>query len=282
MNLIGIMQGRLVPPSDGHFQSFPRDHWEQEIRNAATAGLGMIEWIYDLYGLGANPIESDDGIARMRYLSDKHAIAIRSLCADYFMERRLVDADGSVNEKNDDHLIWLVGQCHKLGIRRVVLPFVDASRIEGDAQQDAAVTLLSRTIATAEDFGIEIHLETDLDPDCFAGLLAQLPHPLIKVNYDSGNSAGLGYEPQEEFAAYGARIGSVHIKDRKLHGTTVPLGSGNTDFDAVFSGLAQLRYSGDFILQAARGKDGDEIGWSRQNREFVANRLREAKFEPRT
>ena len=37
---------------------------------------------------------------------------------------------------------------------------------------------------------------------------------MIKVNYDSGNSASLGYDPTDEFAAYGERVGSVHIKDR--------------------------------------------------------------------
>lgn len=279
MNLIGIMQGRLVPPSDGRLQSFPRGNWEREFRNAAAAGFDAIEWIYDLYGLGANPIESADGIARMRRLSDKHAVAVRSLCADYFLERRLVGSDGLIDERNGKHLAWLLAQCHKLEIGRVVLPFVDASRIQGEAQRDAVIGLLDRIVAAAENDRIEIHLETDLDPDGFAGLLRRLAHPLVKVNYDSGNSAGLGYKPADEFAAYGARIGSVHIKDRKLHGATVPLGSGDTDFVAVFSGLAQLGYSGAFILQAARGKDGDEIEWSRQNRGFVASRLREFGFE---
>ena len=45
-------------------------------------------------------------------------------------------------------------------------------------------------------------------------MLNALPHPVIKVNYDSGNSASLGYSVTEEFAAYGNRIGSIHIKDR--------------------------------------------------------------------
>ena len=48
----------------------------------------------------------------------------------------------------------------------------------------------------------------------------------MRVNYDSGNSASLGYRPRDEFAAYGSRVGSVHLKDRRLGAGTAPLGRG--------------------------------------------------------
>jgi hexulose-6-phosphate isomerase len=92
---------------------------------------------------------------------------------------------------------------------------------------------------------------------------------MLKVNYDSGNSASLGYEPTDEFAAYGTRVGSVHIKDRVNGGGTVPLGSGNTNFKALFECLGELGYSGDFVLQVARGTRGDEVAWARSNRDYV-------------
>ena len=53
-NPIGIMQGRLSPPEDGRFQSFPREHWRQEFARAREAGLDYIEWIHDAYGQGRN------------------------------------------------------------------------------------------------------------------------------------------------------------------------------------------------------------------------------------
>jgi hexulose-6-phosphate isomerase len=91
----------------------------------------------------------------------------------------------------------------------------------------------------------------------------------LKVNYDSGNSSSLGYAPREEFAAYGERVGSVHIKDRLLGASTVPLGTGDADFAGLAEGLRKVAYKGDFILQVARGTSGDEVAWARQNREFV-------------
>ena len=45
----------------------------------------------------------------------------------------------------------------------------------------------------------------------------------------------------------------------------MPLGEGDTDFDAVFDALSSVGYSSDFILQVARGADGDELKWARRN-----------------
>jgi hexulose-6-phosphate isomerase len=50
------------------------------------------------------------------------------------------------------------------------------------------------------------------------------------------------------------------MKDRVLGGTTVPLGLGNANFNAVFDSLARHQYSGLVILQTARAQDGDHAG----------------------
>jgi hexulose-6-phosphate isomerase len=167
--------------------------------------------------------------------------------------------------------VWLLGQCKELGINRVVLPFVDNGAITTPGEADQVVASLNAVLPAAERLAIEVHLETALDPHAFRALLERLDHPLVKVNYDSGNSAALGYSSDAEFAAYGNRIGSVHIKDRVRGGGTVPLGSGNADLPAVFSGLKALGYDGDIVLQVARGTAGEEIAWARHNRIFVVN-----------
>jgi hexulose-6-phosphate isomerase len=127
---------------------------------------------------------------------------------------------------------------------------------------------------------IELDLETDLAPARFAELLTELDHPLVRANYDSGNSASLGYDVHEEFVAYGPRIGSIHIKDRLRGGGTTPLGSGNADFDALFDCVEQFGYSGDFVLQVARPQATDEVSWAKANREFVLERLARRNAPP--
>lgn len=272
MMTIGIMEGRLVPPTEGRFQSFPRERWRDEFALAATAGLEAIEWIYDLYGADVNPIAGDDGLEQLRSLSAQTGIQVRSLCADYFMDKPLLRADEQEIDARAETLRWLLGQCAMLGMNRVVLPFVDASRIDSDEELGDVVAVVESVLPTVVASGVELHLETSLTPDRFADLLARLPHPMVKVNYDSGNSSSLGYHPIDEFAAYGARVGSVHIKDRVRGGGTVPLGSGDADFESLFQCLEDIAYRGDFVLQVARGTDGDEVAWARQNRDFVLAR----------
>lgn len=270
---IGIMQGRLVPPTGNRIQCFPRDRWRDEFALARDAGLDAIEWIYDVHGADVNPISTDDGLALIARLSSETGVEVRSVCADYFMDRPFVRAAAAEINERKTRLIWLIGRCAILGVRRIVLPFVDASRIESDDEFESVVSILDSVILAAEGSGVELHLETSLSPERFAALLARLPHPTVQVNYDSGNSASLGYHPDDEFSAYGFRVGSVHIKDRVLGGGSVPILSGDTDFDAMFRRLAQVDYGGDYVLQVARGPSGDEVAWARANRTFVVERM---------
>jgi hexulose-6-phosphate isomerase len=278
MMRIAVMQGRLLPPSDGCFQCFPRKQWREEFPLAAEAGLDAIEWIYDSRGESENPLGSDNGLAEMRRLSEKSNIAVVSVCADYFMECPLVKAGAAEQEKRINKLLWLLERCQLAGIRRMVLPFVDNSRIGSDAEEAQVVQALRRVLGHAEKAGIELHLETSLDPKRFAALLAKLPHSHLKANYDSGNSSSLGYDVREEIAAYGDRIGSVHIKDRVRGGGTVPLGTGNAEIPVLLSLLVRTGYKGDFVMQVARGEAGKEPAWIRHNRDLVLSQLETAGF----
>ena len=276
MTRIGIMQGRLVPPVDCKIQCFPRENWAEEFPLAAQARLDCIEWIYDEYGADCNPIASDKGIDSMLELADAHGVRVVSLCADYFMDWPLVRVHGAELEERLAVLSWLMERCRRLGVERIVLPFVDASRIDTDGELDHVVAALGRTLQQAEETGLEIHIEASLSPDRFAELLDRLPSALLKVNYDSGNSSSLSYDPRVEFSAYGERVGSVHIKDRLKGGGTVPLGTGDADLPAVFDCLRHLGYTRDIIMQVARGAPGEEVTWAQQNRALILDHLARA------
>jgi L-ribulose-5-phosphate 3-epimerase len=273
MKNIGIMQGRLVPPTENRFQCFPRDRWQDEFALAASAKLDCIEWIYDLFGADVNPIATDAGVEAMKTLAKTHGIKVLSLCADYFMDFPLVRVSESELDKRLSSLEWLMHRCALVDINRIVLPFVDASAITNDDELESVIKTLTRATKFSEKTGIEMHLETSLNPERFRLLLSRLPHPMIKVNYDSGNSSSLGYAPRDEFNAYGSRIGSIHIKDRILGGSTVPLGTGDADFVALAECIKKVKYEGDIILQAARGVNQDEANLARHNRDFVLNHV---------
>ncbi len=173
MTHIGIMQGRLVPPTDNRIQCFPRERWADEFALASQAGLDCIEWIYDLYGADVNPLATDAGVEKLKDLSRQHKVKILSICADYFMDKPLVRASQAELDDRLNTFYWLLERGRLIGINRMVIPFVDASRIDTQAEFDGVVTLLKRVLQEAGKTGIEIHLETSLNPARFAELLAQ-------------------------------------------------------------------------------------------------------------
>lgn len=262
---LGIMQGRLVPPEPGRFQSFPRDRWRDEFALAAAAGIDAIEWIYDAYGEDVNPLTTDSGIREMQALGTEHAVVVESVCADWFMDFPLLRVEPAAAASGWQRLGWLMKQCARIKINRIVLPFVDISAIQTPAETQQVVAGIRDLAGHIDQLGVELHLETSLAPEPFASLLSEIDHPGVKVNYDSGNSASLGYRPADEFRAYGPHVGSVHIKDRVLGGGTVALGRGDAKLDTVFSELGRVDYRGDFVLQAARGAEGEELELARAN-----------------
>jgi L-ribulose-5-phosphate 3-epimerase len=277
----GIMQGRLSPPEDGRFQSFPRTAWREEFARAHAAGLDYIEWIHDAYGEAKdkttgrvyNPIFTAEGLAEFDALKAEHNIATPALCGDWFMDVPLIRCSPAERDRREKHLHDLIPIAKRIGATRIVLPFVDNSKINGEYEKQAVIEILKRALPTAEKQGVELHLEADFNPEDFATFLARIEHPMLKVNWDSGNSSGLGYIATEEFAAYGQRIGSVHIKDRYKNPEggveTRPLGTGSADFDDVFTAIKTIDYKGGVTLQVARGADNDEINFIKTQLDFV-------------
>jgi hexulose-6-phosphate isomerase len=266
---VGIMQGRLSPPVGGTLQAFPAEHWADEFPAAEAAGLYSIEWIYDVRAETENPICTDEGAARFKALQARHHVVVESICADRFMPEPLLRGAADELRERRAMLLWLLARATELGVTRVVLPFVDASKIEDDAEAHRLVALLREVLAEAGPAAPEIHLETSLPPSRFATLMQWIDHPRVKVNYDSGNSSSLGYDFDEEFAAYGPHIGSVHIKDRVLGGGSKPIGEGDADFPKLVRNLNQIGFDGPVILQVARGETGREIDWAIRNRRIV-------------
>jgi len=266
---VGIMQGRLVPPFEERFQTFPADQWRDEFGFAREAGLSCIEWIYEKHHEDDNPLKTDDGIAELKQLSHDTGVLVRSVCADYYMTEFLLDDEGRQNTENCNHLRELIHQASKLSIHYIVLPFVDASSLKSKAARNGVVELLKDIAPLAKNAKVELHLETDLEPVIFREILDQVGHEMVRANYDIGNSASLGFDPHEELTLLAPYLGSVHVKDRELRGSTVPLGFGNAHFRICFQMIRQAGFDGHYILQAARGENGDEVQLAIANRHFV-------------
>jgi len=249
---IGVMQGRLSPMINSQIQAFPYEYWEKEFKIASENNIDSIEWIIDEY---ENPITDDTQIYEIKKLSSKYNVKINSLCCDFFMNNLLFRI--SQNEQRKNLLVFkkLIKNADSLGIKILEIPLVDSSSMKNEEEEEELINNLKEITQNAKDLGILIGLETDYSPQKILKLLKKIDDENIVLNYDTGNSASLGFDPKEELVLLGKYIKNIHIKDRKLHGNTVPLGEGNVDFDLFFSTLKEIDYKGDLILQGARIKN---------------------------
>ncbi|MCI9045735.1 MAG: sugar phosphate isomerase/epimerase [Hungatella sp.] len=269
----GIMQGRLTPSQGKGIQFFPFDHWEKEFELGAMIGINEVEWIFDYDRFEDNPLWSCDRTQLVKEVISSSGINVRSVCFDYFMRRPFYKYRGDekkhIQEENIEFVKRIIDSMHELGSSLLEIPMVDDSSVKTAEEKKFAIEFLHKVLRIAKPAGIFIGCETDMPVGVFREFLESVNDEWICANYDSGNSSGLGYDHEDEIHSLSEYIANVHIKDRVFYGTTVELGTGSADFDKVFSSLKEVGYSKSIILQAARGKDGNEMENIRSQLDFV-------------
>ena len=257
---IGFMQGRLSPLVDGKIQAFPWDHWQSEFALAKDIGIGLMEWTLDQFQLESNPLMTESGQVEIKKLIKNYNVSIPSLTGDCFMQAPFFKSKGRVKEGLLDDLAKIITACGNLNIEYIVFPIVDDGRIENNLQEKDLLSGLNSMINLLRKNNVKICFESDFPPVELSRLITKFDPQYFGINYDIGNSASLGFDPQDEIRQYARYIMNVHIKDRLLGGTTVPLGKGNSDFPLVMKELLKAGYSGNYILQTARAEDNDHQG----------------------
>ena len=258
-NNIGVMQGGLLQKFKGRYQAHPIGYWQEEFFLAKELGLDCIEFILDFNDSEKNPLLTHEGFKEILELSEETGVRVKTICADYFMEAPLHSNDRNVANTSYGVMKRLLSVAAKLKISDIVIPCVDNSTLSDTEEIKRFVSKIKLLIPAIERIGINLSLETDLAPKPYVQLLKKLQSDRIKVNYDIGNSASLGFDPLEELKAYGYKISDIHIKDRVLGGGPVTLGTGSAKFDIFFNELKSYNYKGPFIMQAYRDDEGLEV-----------------------
>ena len=256
-NLFGIMQGRLLPKYLGRYQAHPVNYWQDEFSIASNFGFDCIEFIFDYNEADKNPLMSKSGLEKIMSVSRESNILIKSVCADYFMLSPIYVKEKSTKTHNLNILEKLVHNSYSLGVKDIIIPLVDSSSIlNNKSKKYEAKTFLQDIIEKIKNMKINLCLETDLPPTQFYDFVKSINRPQIKINYDTGNSASLGYNFKEEFEIFGNLVTNIHIKDRKFNDGPVELGKGDFNFKSFFNYLSNKKFNGIFIMQAFRGEDG--------------------------
>lgn len=260
MAKIGFMQGRLSPQVDGKIQAFPWDKWRDEFPAAQAIGIELMEWTLDHDRLAENPLMTAEGQAEIRALSQKHNVDVVSLTGDIFMQMPFWRVTGADREERLAEFEAVASACSQVGIKFIVVPLVDNGAMKTPDEEAAVISEFGKRADWLKARGLAVVFECDYPPAQLAAFIARFPQGQFGINYDIGNSAALGYDSAEEIATYFPRILNVHIKDRKLGGTTVPLGTGNARLGSTIADLVERGYRGFYILQTARAADGDHAG----------------------
>lgn len=266
---IGFMQGRLSPLVDGRIQAFPADHWREEFVAADQVGLHIMEWTLDHHNLSTNPLMTSMGRQEIQQLTASHGMAIPSLTGDCFMQAPFWKKTGAARTALLKDFDAVAKSASEASIGILVVPLVDNGSIEAAGQAEALAAELNARADTLRSLKIRVAFESDFRPAELRSLVEQFPADVFGINYDTGNSASMGYDPMREWSTYGQRVFNVHIKDRVRGGTTVPLGEGSCDFSECFAAMRSRGYTGNLILQTARATDGNHAEAIKKNLLFL-------------
>ena len=208
---------------------------------------------------------TDIGQRKIKNLCLKYNFKILSLTGDCFMQKPFWKANGQKRNKLQNDFLNIIKESGKLGIRLIILPLVDNGKIKNQKQEEILINFVKKIYPTLRSNKIKILFESDFEPKKYLKFIKKFDYEFVGINYDTGNSASYGFDPDEEISLYGKYIDNVHIKDRFYKGNTVPLGEGNVDFQTIFEKLKQIKYK-------AKSKNGGHKNDAGKERKSPSNK----------
>ena len=265
------MQGRLVPSEKKKsIQYFPSKNWKKEIKIASENNLNILEWTINLENMLKNPIYNGN-VEEIIKLKKKYNIEIPSITVDYFMQKPFFKyKQKKTQEFIKNNLVKIIKNSEKVKIKYIIFPLVDNGSIKSMKEENLLILEIKKMIRILNK-KTKILFETDYKPNKVIKFIKKFNSQKIGINYDSGNSAGLGYSFEQE-KKYLKYVHNIHIKDKIFKGKTVRLGQGNWDYITFFN-YVKKKYKKNFILQTARAKDNKHIKEILINKNFILKYL---------
>jgi len=266
----GVMQGRLTPIIENRIQIFPKKNWEIEFQRAKDLDLKYIEWTLDYDTFKYNPILKKSGINKIRHLSNKTSVKVKSLTGDCFMQKPFWKTHR--NNKLIKDFKKILVSCNKVGIKYIIVPLVDNGSIEDEKTEKSLIQIFKKLKTQIKKKKIQILFESNFSPKKLKKFMLNFDKSIFGINYDLGNSASKNYNFNSE-KKYFKFVKNIHLKDRRKYGHTVRFGDGNANFKKMFSYLIKNKNKYDFTLQPARSKCNKDIEEIKLNIEYIKQLL---------
>jgi hypothetical protein len=263
---LAITQGRHLKIINNKIQLFPDKLWKQELKLFNKTNLKFVEWVVSKDNFSKNPICKINGYKIINNHLKKNNLKCRSIDLDFIVKENPLNYSEK-KLKIFIKKIEIIGlNCHKIGIKYFICPFLENSSPKGKLKMNKLVYLLN-LIKNKISKKLLILIETDLTPNSICILIKKMNNE-IYINYDLGNSASKNYNFENE-KKYFKFVKNIHLKDRIKYGTTVRFGLGNANFKKMFNYLIKNKNSYDFTLQPARSKCNKDIKEIKLNIEYI-------------
>ena len=200
---IGVMQGRLSNMVNNKIQSFPWDNWEKEFEICQEINIKKIEWTLDYDELYQNPLMNKVGQKRINYLCKKYNIEIPSLTGDCFMQVPFWKEENHKNKQLISDLKNIIHSCKEAKISMIVIPLVDNGKIQNDLEEKYLIQELNKLKDLLREKKVKILFESDYEPNRLKNFINKFDLNYFGINYDTGNSASMGFDPLIELKTYG-------------------------------------------------------------------------------
>jgi sugar phosphate isomerase/epimerase len=182
-------------------------------------------------------------------------VVLPSVFAGYFHAFPLGAAEAAARRQHAQVLDRLLDACSAAEVPVIVLPLLGAGEVTSEPVPPAFVETLTPLAHKAAACNLTLALETTWPAAAVLALLARVGSPAVRVAYDVGNAAVLGFDAIADFQLLGDALGQVRVRDCTPGGRRASLGQGAVALPALAQALAQRSYQGWWVLEAAAGDE---------------------------
>ena len=231
-----------------HSLKFAVTDWnlKQTGQVAALATAKRIGFAGVQISLGRTPIDGHLPLTNRKtqldYMSESQKLnfPIVSTCLDIL----------HINYLKNDKLgqQWLregIAATAALGVEVMLLPFFGKGAIESKDEQETVADILAEIGPEAEKSKVILGIENTIGADENIRILERAKSKAVRVFYDTGNSAGKGFDVYREIRTLGSkRICQIHLKDNPHY-----LGDGPIDFAKVLRSINEAGFKQWAVLE---------------------------------
>ena len=263
---IGVMQGRLLPQEIPGHKTFPKKEWYKEFKILSDIKVKNIELIIDRNKINSNPVNSEKGRKKIKYLKKRYNICTESAVLDFVIHKPFFKLKKNQNIEKKI-LKKTIFNLSKIKVRKIIIPLLENSKIQ-KKEIPIIKSFFLNLLSYLKKKKIIILFEMNNNPKFIKNFISNFPISNFGINYDTGNRYAQGYKINDELI-YFEYIKGIHIKDKDKKNQNVRLGLGCVNFRNFFSCLKKINYQGTFILETAWPKNLKPICEMKKNLYFL-------------